>query len=96
MASMDDTALDLRNAIADTEEAIEREWRRNPSGSRIPGLKLGELLQKWGDEAVYTDEDLDAYRGELWLSLAQYEEQLKAEAQGHDAVLRAVTARCDA
>ena len=93
---MDDTTLDLKNAIAETEEAIEREWRRNPSGSRIPGLKLGELLQKWGDEGIYTSDDIDAYGGELWLSLAQYEEQLKAEAKGHDAVLRAVKGQCEA
>ena len=88
---MDDTTLDLKNAIAETEEAIEREWRRNPSGSRIPGLKLGELLQKWGDEGFYTDDELEAYGDELWLSLAQYERELRAEAKGHETAFHRAT-----
>jgi len=96
VASIDDTTLDLKNAIADTEEAIERDWKRNPSGGRIPGLKLGELLQKWGDEGFYTDDDHEAYGDELWLSLAQYERELRAEAKGHEKVLRRATRRHEA
>ena len=37
------------------------------------------MLQKWSDEPVFSQEDLDAHRNELWLSLEEFEKYLREQ-----------------
>ncbi|CDW79813.1 UNKNOWN [Stylonychia lemnae] len=48
-----------------------------------PGEAMQEMLEKWDGEEVQNEEEIQKYAGELWVSLEEYEKQLKEEIKGH-------------
>ena len=53
----------------------------------IPGKKIREMIEKWGQQEVTHPEELEHYSQELWLSRAQFEEQLKRGTKGTDLII---------
>jgi hypothetical protein len=86
IGSMDQNNAGLKNDIGDYEEAVlQLEAERNPKTLHIvPGEKIHEKMTQWAQEEVYDNVDLYMYANELWMSLAQFEEQLKSGAKGHE------------
>ena len=87
--SIDDNNLDLRNDVAEIEGDLERLEAANPgqrAGCSVPGEKVDRLLKEWADEDVYADEDMKKYTAELWVSLEEFEKQLKNEERGQSIV----------
>lgn len=87
--SIDDNNLDLRNDVAEIEGDLEKLEAANPgqrAGNSVPGEKVDRLLNEWADEDVYADEDMKKYTTELWVSLEEFEKQLKNEEGGQSIV----------
>lgn len=52
-----------------------------------PLHKLHELLERWSREDVMTDEGLAKFAGELWMTVAEFEKDLKESLKGHEIIL---------
>jgi hypothetical protein len=88
VAQIDDNNIDVLNEVRDTEELLEKleaENRRN-NNPQFPGQKLSNMMEKWGKEHVYSGHQNRKYATELWVSVEEFEAQLKDEIKGHDIV----------
>ena len=82
--AIDVNNTDLRNEVQDTQNALnELENQRVPGTSHIiPGNKIHDLMEAWGKEDVWYDEDIAKWANELWISLQEFEKHLKDEESG--------------
>ena len=49
-----------------------------------PGEKIGRLMEKWGEEPVYTDKDVMKWKDGYWISLAKFERELEDIERGYE------------
>lgn len=52
-----------------------------------PLQKLQDLLDKWQKEELSTDEDLIKFASELWVTVADFEKDLKDSLKGHEILM---------
>ena len=59
---------ELRNDVFDCEKAInDLEMERTPGTHHVvPGKKINDLMEAWGKEDVWYDEDIAKWSFELW------------------------------
>ena len=70
---MDDNN-EFRDEINDCEDDMTKTGLEMMG--KNPGNQLKHLLSKWSEEPVFSQEDLDSYRNELWISLEEFEKYL--------------------
>lgn len=87
---MDENNHQLNNAVAECETDLEKmeEERRRQNLPQIPGRKIGERIKEWAKDEIYFDDEINQYAGELWISLAEYEEQIRSEHKGYEIELQ--------
>jgi hypothetical protein len=75
---------DLRNEVEDTQNALEQLENERVPGSHhiIPGNKILDLMDSWGKEEVWYDDDIAKWSGELWMSLQEFERHLETQESG--------------
>ena len=44
---------------------------------RNPGGEIKHMLTKWSNQQVYSDDDMTKYAGELWMSLQEFEKDMR-------------------
>jgi hypothetical protein len=81
---MDENNTELRNNVDDTKNELnELENMRVPGTHHIiPGQKINDMMNLWGKEEVWYDEDIAKWSTELWMSLQEFERNLKEEESG--------------
>ena len=52
-----------------------------------PLQKLTDLLDRWSRDEPHTQEDIIKFASELWMTLAEYEKDLKESVKGHEIIL---------
>jgi UDP-N-acetyl-D-mannosaminuronate dehydrogenase len=52
-----------------------------------PLAKLSELLDRWNQEEVMTNDDLVKFARELWMTVEEFEKDLKESLKGHEIIL---------
>ena len=52
------------------------------SVKRVPGDEINRMMEKWGSEHLYEPEEIIEYADCLWISLKEYEKQLRKEEKG--------------
>ena len=69
--SVDDNNIDLKNIVELTETDLDRlEGERDPKTAHIiPGDQISKMMQMWGDEEVYENDDIKKWSVDLWMSL---------------------------
>ena len=69
--SIDVNNTDLRNEVEDTQNALDQLENERVPGSHhiIPGNKIKDLMDSWGKEKVWYDDDIAKWSSELWMSL---------------------------
>lgn len=45
------------------------------------------MLEKWSEEEVLKNDDITKFAGELWLTVSDFEKDLKESLKGHEMVL---------
>jgi chromosome segregation ATPase len=66
-------------------DILEKEARDlNP----LPPLtKITDMLERWSREPVHSQEDLKRFANELWVSLDDYEREMRDQVNGHQIIL---------
>jgi hypothetical protein len=82
--SIEENNIDLRNDVFDCENALaELENERHPGTHHIiPGNKISDLMEAWGKDEIWYDEDIAKWSSELWMSLQEFEKHLTDEENG--------------
>ncbi len=52
-----------------------------------PLVKLAEMLDRWSSEPIHTNDEIQKFAHELWVSLAEYEKDIKEGVQGHQMII---------
>lgn len=86
--SIVDTMEDTTNAISQDIMAFEHEATALEREVKEPPLlKLTEMLDRWSSEPIHTKDEIQKFAHELWVSLAEYEKDLKEGVQGHQIII---------
>ena len=67
----------FRDEIDDVEQELEKADEKRHG--KNPGIALRNLFTKWADEPYPTEEEFHNYKNELWMSLQQFERELKSQ-----------------
>ena len=70
-----ETNDEFKEQIQDIEQDLTKSSLEK--AGKNPGNALKHLLAKWSEEPIYTQEEQDKYRNELWISLENFETFLK-------------------
>lgn len=87
---MDNNNLDLKNDIevCQTEFNSMEAYMKKYKLPTSPGEKIMQILKAWNKDVVYTDEDIENMRLEMWLTLKEFEDALKHEEKGIEMDMR--------
>jgi hypothetical protein len=78
-------AMDVRNFEKEVD-VLEKNIRDITSG--LPPLaKITDMLERWSREPVHTQKDIMKFAHELWVSLDDYEREMRDQVQGHQILL---------
>ena len=72
-----ETNDEFKEQIADIEEDLTKSGIEK--AGKNPGNAIKHLLAKWADEPIYTQEQMEKYRNELWMSLEDFENFLSEQ-----------------
>ena len=82
--SMEDTTNELSQDVMAFEleyDSLEKEVKDAPL------VKMTEMLEKWSKESIHTHDEIQKFAQELWVSLEEYEKDIKDGVQGHQMIL---------
>ena len=60
---------------------------KRPDHSMIPGKKIQEMIDKWGQEETFHPDDLEFEANELWLTRQEFERKLEKTVKGTDLII---------
>lgn len=52
-----------------------------------PLQKITEMLERWSSEPIHTQDEIQRFANELWVSLSEYEKDIKEGIQGHQIII---------
>ena len=86
--SIVDTMEDTTNALSQDVMTFEHETNALEREVKEPPLlKLTEMLDRWSSETIHTNDEIQKFAHELWVSLAEYEKDIKESVQGHQIII---------
>ena len=82
IGDLDRNNADLKREVRFIEKDLEQ--CEAAKGGRNPGARLRDMLKRWQAEPMETESGLREYARALWLTRAEFEQQLWQEARGCD------------
>lgn len=83
--------VEIKEELDDAEKDLETLEEKKKT--KNPGVAVKHMLSKMAAEHVYTQEEMDAYANELWLTAERFQEQLEKEENAMRMELRLRTAQ---
>ena len=62
-------------------DSLEKQAR--DSNSNPPLQKITDMLERWSREPIHTQDEIQRFANELWVSLDDYEKDMKDSIKGH-------------
>eukprot|EP00347_Sterkiella_histriomuscorum_P011047 403373953 len=80
---------DNTNELAQDVEKFEQDFQvlEEQKENNHPLHKLHDLLERWSREEPMTTEDLVKFAGEFWMTVQEFEKDLKESLKGHEMIL---------
>lgn len=66
-------------------DALEKQAR--DQGLNQPLQKITDMLERWSREPIHTQDEVIKFATELWVSLADYEKDMKESVKGHQIII---------
>ncbi|CDW90671.1 UNKNOWN [Stylonychia lemnae] len=80
---------DNTNEMAQDVEKFEQDFKQleEQKETNHPLAKLQDLLDRWSKEDLKTEDEIQKFAGELWVTVSEFEKDLKESLKGHEIIL---------